>query len=349
MTRRVAQHPPRQTRAAAAAPPRRGGRRCRRRPRRRWRRPARPATTTARRRPPAPRRAAAGRCRRDAARGRCRGRWCRSGERPRRAGGRRRARAPGGPARRPGPDGSAVPGDRCGRTSATADVERLRGGPLARGARSGGAGRTRPGRAPRGRRGHRARLPSTVEHGADPVCRDAVCRARAGWRQTSMTTGMIIGLRRCGAADPPAHGPSHDLLQLVGVTDPARAGVLDRGGDLREHLVEHRVVLEEPARGDHRSADDLAGGRVDDDVDGDEALGAEDAAVLQRRLGDVTDRRAVDVDVAARARRRRPGRARRRGRPRRRPRPARRCGPRRRWRSRGRRWRAGDGSRRAPA
>ena len=47
-------------------------------------------------------------------------------------------------------------------------------------------------------------------------------------------------------------------------------------------------------------ADDLAGHRVDDDEDRDEALLAEDPAVLELRLGDLADAGAVDVDVAAR-------------------------------------------------
>ena len=44
--------------------------------------------------------------------------------------------------------------------------------------------------------------------------------------------------------------------------------------------------------------DDLAGGGVDHDEDRDDALVAEDAAVLEGGLGDVADREAVDVDVA---------------------------------------------------
>ena len=45
--------------------------------------------------------------------------------------------------------------------------------------------------------------------------------------------------------------------------------------------------------------DDLAGDRVHDHDDRDEALLAEDPAVLEGRLGDVADGRAVDEDVAA--------------------------------------------------
>ena len=45
--------------------------------------------------------------------------------------------------------------------------------------------------------------------------------------------------------------------------------------------------------------DDLAGAGVDHDDDGDEALLAEDAPVLEVGLGDLADAGAVDVDVAA--------------------------------------------------
>ena len=47
-------------------------------------------------------------------------------------------------------------------------------------------------------------------------------------------------------------------------------------------VVERRVVLDEPARVDLGPGGDLALDRVDDDEAGDEALGAEDATVLER-------------------------------------------------------------------
>jgi len=53
-------------------------------------------------------------------------------------------------------------------------------------------------------------------------------------------------------------------------------------------------------RGRTRAADrGLAGHRVDDDRDRDEALVAEDAPVAQRLLADVTDLEAIDIDIAA--------------------------------------------------
>ena len=51
----------------------------------------------------------------------------------------------------------------------------------------------------------------------------------------------------------------------------------------RLDLVEGRVVLDEAAGVDLRAADDLAGHRVDHHDHRDEALLAEDPAVLERR------------------------------------------------------------------
>ena len=59
------------------------------------------------------------------------------------------------------------------------------------------------------------------------------------------------------------------------------------------------VVLGEAAGVDLGSAGDLAGHRVDDHDHRDEALLAQHPTVLHRGLGDVTDARAVDEDVAA--------------------------------------------------
>ena len=99
--------------------------------------------------------------------------------------------------------------------------------------------------------------------------------------------------------DPaPDHAP-HDLLQLVGVADAAGRRLGQRVGDPRLDRVEHGVVLGEAAGVDLRAGDDLAGAGVDDHDDGDEALLAEDAPVLEVGVGDLADARAVDVDVAA--------------------------------------------------
>ena len=63
-------------------------------------------------------------------------------------------------------------------------------------------------------------------------------------------------------------------------------------------LVEDRVVLGEAAGVDLRAAGHLAGDGVDDHDHRDEALLAEDPAVLEVGLGDVADRGAVDEHVA---------------------------------------------------
>src|SRR5690606_5165338 len=68
--------------------------------------------------------------------------------------------------------------------------------------------------------------------------------------------------------------------------------------DLGDHRAEGRVLDAGTAGLDVRSAGDLAGGGVDDHEDGDDALVAEDLAVLQGGLTDVADGEAVDVDVA---------------------------------------------------
>ena len=87
-------------------------------------------------------------------------------------------------------------------------------------------------------------------------------------------------------------------------------------------LVEDHVILDKAAGGDLRPGRDLAGHRVDDDDHRDEALVAQDPAILEQGLVGTADARAVDVDVAAGARRRRSETPRRPGRRPRRPRPA---------------------------
>ena len=67
--------------------------------------------------------------------------------------------------------------------------------------------------------------------------------------------------------------------------------------DARADLVEDHLVGGEPAGGDLRAGHDLAGHRVDDHDDGDEALVAQDASVLEEGLLDLADRGPVDVHV----------------------------------------------------
>src|SRR3954469_2485237 len=70
--------------------------------------------------------------------------------------------------------------------------------------------------------------------------------------------------------------------------------------DERPDILERGGVLGEAARQDLRTGRHLAGDRVDDEHHRDEALTAQNAAVLQRRLTDVTNCETVDVDVAGR-------------------------------------------------
>ena len=99
-----------------------------------------------------------------------------------------------------------------------------------------------------------------------------------------MTTGMIIGRRRCVAVDPAPDHAADGLLELVGVVvalaRSARSSASMIGCLI---VVERRVVLGEAAGVDLRAAGDLAADRVDDHDHRDEALLAEDPAVLQRR------------------------------------------------------------------
>src|SRR5690606_36349271 len=99
-------------------------------------------------------------------------------------------------------------------------------------------------------------------------------------------------------AHPPADRAADQLAELVQVVHAVAGGVpqhvLDPGDDLVEVLVEDARA----ARVDLGPCDELAGRRVDPDDDGDEALLAEDAPVLQGRLGDLADRQAVHVHVS---------------------------------------------------
>ena len=98
--------------------------------------------------------------------------------------------------------------------------------------------------------------------------------------------------------DPAADRAADDLRQRVRVADAGLRGLGERRGDLRLDAVEHRVVLGEAARVDLRARDDPAGRGVHHDEDRDEALLAEDAAVLEVGIRDLADGRAVDVDEA---------------------------------------------------
>src|SRR5690606_22989444 len=102
-----------------------------------------------------------------------------------------------------------------------------------------------------------------------------------------------------GVAHPLADRPADHLLQLVGVVDPLARRPVQRLGDLRPDAVEDRVVLGEAPGLDLGPAGDLPGDGVHHHDDGDEALLAEDPAVLQRAVADVAHRGAVDVHVTA--------------------------------------------------
>src|SRR6478735_7026965 len=101
------------------------------------------------------------------------------------------------------------------------------------------------------------------------------------------------------ATDPGADGPPDDLLQLLVVADAVGHGLLDGALHLGDDLLEDLLVLDEAARRDLRTARDLAGGRVDDDDARDEALVAQDPAVLEQGLVGTAHAAAVDVHVAA--------------------------------------------------
>src|SRR6478735_6908260 len=101
------------------------------------------------------------------------------------------------------------------------------------------------------------------------------------------------------ATDPRADRAPDDLLELLVVADTLGDGLLDGPLDLRDDLLEDLVVLDEPAGRDLGTARDLAGRRVEHDDARDEALVAQDAAVLEERLVGAADAAAVDVHVAA--------------------------------------------------
>src|SRR6476659_2826343 len=108
-------------------------------------------------------------------------------------------------------------------------------------------------------------------------------------------------------ADPAADGAPDDLLELVLVAHPVAGGLGERLLHLGDDVPKDLLVLDEPAGGDLRTGRDLPGGRVNDDDAGDEPLVAQDAPVLEQRLGRAADRLAVDVDVPARHRADEPG------------------------------------------
>src|SRR6478752_4457571 len=150
--------------------------------------------------------------------------------------------------------------------------------------------------------------PPREEPGASPcAARAARCAsARAVPPSTSCTVTSGLQHDRDDhraatdlAPDPGADRAADDLLELLVVADTLGDGLLDGPLDLRDDLLEDLVVLDEPAGRDLRAARDLAGGRVEHDDAGDEALVAQDAAVLQECLVRAAHAAAVDVDVAA--------------------------------------------------
>src|SRR5213080_614456 len=80
-----------------------------------------------------------------------------------------------------------------------------------------------------------------------------------------------------GVGYPFADGAAYELLELVHVVDPFPGGAAERLLDQWPHPLEGGSVLGEAAGEDLRSCGHLAGDRVDDDDDRDEALAAEDA------------------------------------------------------------------------
>src|SRR5215469_4183489 len=103
-----------------------------------------------------------------------------------------------------------------------------------------------------------------------------------------------------GVADPAANGAAHELAKLMHLGDALAGRLLQRRLNEWPHFGESRIVDARPARVNLRARDQLAARGDDDNDHRDEALLAEDEAILKRRLGDLAHREAVDVDVAAR-------------------------------------------------
>ena len=113
---------------------------------------------------------------------------------------------------------------------------------------------------------------------------DDVGLGSASTPQASTTTGMIIGRRRSLRADPAADHAAHDLLQLVVSRDPVGAASSSArsicGGSPASKT---DVVLGEArARGSRGRRRPCRSAESTHDEDGDEALVAEDAPVLER-------------------------------------------------------------------
>src|SRR4051812_1813778 len=100
-------------------------------------------------------------------------------------------------------------------------------------------------------------------------------------------------------ADPAADHPPHPLRDLVRVTDAVGCRIVEGALDERHDSAEHVRLVAEAARVDLGPPDGLAGRRIDDHHDRDEAFVAEDPPVLQRHLPDVAHRQPVDVDITA--------------------------------------------------
>ena len=98
--------------------------------------------------------------------------------------------------------------------------------------------------------------------------------------------------------DPATDDAADHLLEPVLIARAVLRRLGERGDDLRQHVVEDRLVFGESAGLDLGTDDDAAGLLVDRDEDRDEALLGEDATVLEVGVGDLADGRAVDVDVA---------------------------------------------------
>src|SRR5690606_16150927 len=99
-------------------------------------------------------------------------------------------------------------------------------------------------------------------------------------------------------ADPAADAAADQLAELGGVVDAFGGGPFQGFLDLGDDVVVGFDVDAGAAGVDLGFPDEFAGGGLHHDDHGDEALLAEDAAVLEGGFGDVSDGGAVDVDVS---------------------------------------------------
>src|SRR6202007_1842918 len=159
---------------------------------------------------------------------------------------------------------------------------------------------TRPRHGPPGRSRCRSALSETPTASAWRREITSSCwmrsRSRASWSSRGLGWAVVV------VADPFADDAAGQLADLMRVGDAVGGrqgqGFLDPGQDLAESgVVDARAASLDLGAGHH-----LARVGVDHDHDRDEALVAQDAAVLELGFGDLADGEAVHVDVAARHR-----------------------------------------------